>query len=133
MAKVIHDVIFNLDQFFKVDTLKKEPVNAQEKIKVQEGVIFIMPNEGESLEEELSTMALEEVKEENEIIWDLEVKQVKSKHTMEVMLPIVSHLHFRTLYWLDLWIEENITNMIYFSFSNEQSYRWAIVWYILFK
>ena len=69
------DVKFNLDQLFEEESWEDEPLVTQEKIKVQE---------------EEPTMVQEGAKEENEIIWDLEEKEVESKSALEVVPPIAS-------------------------------------------
>jgi len=46
------DVRFNLDKLFEEEHLNEGPIGASEEIKVQEGLIFIMLNEGNPLEEE---------------------------------------------------------------------------------
>jgi len=70
------DSRYNLDQLFQEEPLKEKPIVTQEKIKVQE--------------EEDSSLVQEEATEENEINLDLEEKEVESKSTLEVILPIVS-------------------------------------------
>ena len=72
-------VRFNLDQLFIKEPLKEEPFVNQDKIKVQE-------EEGPSLVQKGD-------KGKNEIISGLEEKEVESKPTMDVVLPIASYAH----------------------------------------
>jgi len=62
-------------------------------------------------------MVLEEMKEENEIILDLEEKKAKSKPTLEVVLSILSKTHLYAFHCLNLGIKVNITKQALVSFS----------------
>jgi len=73
------DVRFNLDQLFIKEPLKEEPFVNQDKIKVQDEEKYSFTQKGD--------------KGQNEIISDLEEKEVESKPTMNVVLPIASCAH----------------------------------------
>jgi len=62
-------------------------------------------------------MVQEEAKEENEITLDLDEKAVKSKPTLEFILPIVPQSHFYPLHYTNFEIDVNITKQALFSFS----------------
>ena len=88
MAQVIH-----VWEIQPRSTFEDEPIATQEKIKVQE--------------EEKKRRGTKE----NETILDLEENKIESKHTLEVLLPIVSQTHPYAL-----WIEVYITKQALFSF-----------------
>ena len=73
------DVRFNLDQLFIKEPLKEEPFVNQDKIKVQDEEKYSFTQKGD--------------KGQNEIISDLEEKEVESKPTMNVVLPMASYAH----------------------------------------
>ena len=64
-------------------------------------------------------MEHEEANQENEILLDLEQKEVESMPNLEVILPIASHSHSYPLHCPSLGIKVNNTKQALFSL-NEQ-------------
>ena len=59
-------------------------------------------------------MAQEKAKEENEIFWEIQEKEVKSKTTLP---PSVSQIYSCALHYPNLEVEVNINKQALFSFS----------------
>ena len=94
---------FNLAQLFEEESLKEEPFVTQRKIKVQE---------------KEPAMVQRGDKEENDIILDLEEKDVESKPTLEVVLCTYCFLHPLLYFPLSQFeIEENISKEALLLFS----------------
>jgi len=96
------DMRFKLDQIFEKESIKEDVGITQDKTKVQ----------GEEAEHSM----LKEKCQENEPILDLKETEIESKSSLEVVLPIVSQIHFYALHCPISGVEGNTTKQVLFPF-----------------